>query len=91
MKKLKQKTLKYIILLLLIPLIISLILAIAGYKTQNYGPSRGYDSISGNTNDDYYTYDEQVRRSNGYIYITVLAFVTIGACVWIYVRKKGDI
>ena len=86
-----KKAFKYFILLLIIPLIISLIIAISGYSSYNYGPSKGYDSISGNYKDSNFTYDEQVRRSNGYIYITVFTFVLIGAGVWYYVRKKGNI
>ena len=90
MDKLKKKTLKYIILLLLIPLFISLGLAIFGYSSNDYGPGMGYDSVSGNYGKNNYTYDEQVRKSNGYIYITVFTFVVLGAGVWYYVRKKGE-
>ena len=87
----EKKAIKYLIILLVIPLIISVIIAIttgSGSKVNS-----NYDSIDGTVHNgsNTYTYDEKVRSSNTYIYLSVFAFVVIGAGVWVYVKRKGNV
>ena len=84
-----KKAFKYFIILLIIPLIISLVIAISSGRATN--TSYNYDSISGNMYESNYTYEEQVKRSNPYIYLTLFTFIAISVGVWAYVRKKGNI
>lgn len=84
-----KKAFKYFIILLIIPLLVSLAIAIyTGRATNN---SYNYDSISGNMYDGGYSQEEQIKRSNPYIYLTVFSFIAISVGVWAYVRKKGNI
>jgi len=87
----EKKALKYLIILLVIPLIISVIIAIttgAGTKVNS-----NYDSINGTVHNgkNTYSYDEKIRSSSTYIYLSVFSFVIIGAGVWIYVKQKGNV
>ena len=86
-----KKALKYVIILLLVPLILSVIIAIAtGVNTKS---NSGYNSITGTTNynENSYTPEEQIKSSNAYIYLSIFAFVALGAGVWIYIKKKDAI
>ena len=85
----EKKALKFAICLLIIPIIISIIIALT--SGESYGPSNNYDSLSGGNNDSIRTYDERVRSSNTFVYISVFILVVVGVGVWAYVKKKGDV
>ncbi len=85
-----KKAFKYFIILLIIPLIVSLLIALfSGYDGTNYQSS--YDSIDGTSTHKNYTYTEEVKRSNTFVYLSVFTFVVIGVGVWAYVKKKGNV
>lgn len=85
-----KKVIKYTILFLLVPLIVSFIIAIL---TDN----RGFDSKTNNSSSyngidipDYSTnnINKRIKRSNGFIYVSVFSLVFISGGVLIYVKSK---
>ena len=83
----EKKALKYLLILLIIPLLVSLYIALfSGY---NYKSS--YDSIDGTSNHTNYTYQEEIKRSNTFVYLSVFTLVVVGVGVWVYVKKKGNV
>ena len=86
-----KKALKYLIILLIVPIIISIIIAISTGQADGSSTNNRYDSITGEFNDNGYTKEEQVKRSNPYIYLSVFIFVVSGVCVWVYLKKKESI
>lgn len=86
----EKKALKYLIIFLLIPLIVSLFIAIFSGKASG-DVNNSYDSIDGTTTHENYTYEEEIKRSNTFIYLSVFSLVVIGVGVWIYVKKKGNV
>ena len=86
----EKKALKYFIILLLIPLTISLLIAI--FRGTNQKPiNNAYDSIDGTVEHNNLTYEEEVKGSNTFVYLSVFSLVIIGVGVWIYVKKKGNV
>ena len=85
----QKKAIKYIIILLVVPLIISLIISFAGM--QRISPSDSYDSINGTTNNKNYVYDEKVKSSSTFVYLSVFTLIVIGVGTWVYVKKKGEL
>ena len=81
----KKKVIKYTIFLLFIPLIASLIIAIAtdgkGYQTNNdsydYLDTPNYDKI-----------ENQVQDDSSYIYFSVFTFVIVSCGIWFYIQNK---
>lgn len=87
----KKKTLKYIAILLIIPFIISLSIALYNSATYNYDDNN-YDSINGDFNHtNNYTREENIKRSDPFIYLSIFTFIIAGVGVWVYVRKKGEL
>ena len=86
----EKKALKYIIILLVVPLVISLIIGLYN-SNKSDGIGENFDSLSGNTKYDNEEYEERIQGNSTYIYLSVFALVLIGSGVWIYVKKKGDL
>ena len=86
----EKKALKYIIILLVVPLIISLIIGLSSGGNSD-GIGDNFNSLEGNTKYDNDEYEKRIQGNSTYIYLSVFAFVLIGAGVWIYVKKKGDL
>ncbi len=85
----KEKVIKYLILLLILPIVVSLIIAITtGADTKQ---DSSYDSLDGTFNHKNLTYEEKVKSSNTFLYLTVFIFVCGSVGVWAYVKKKGEI
>lgn len=84
-----KKVLKYILIFLIIPLIISIILAISsGNRIQ---PGDSYDSLNGTNNAGNYTYQEEIKSSNTFMYLSVVLLLMIAGGTWYYVKKKGEL
>lgn len=86
----KKKAIKYTIIFLLIPLILSLSIAIA---TDNQGFSKedaGYDGINILNNKETTTIEE-IKRSNMYIYFSLFSFLTISGITLVYIKQKRGI
>lgn len=86
----KKKAIKYTIIFLVIPLILSLSIAIA---TGNQGFNKnndGYDGINVQNNKEDTAIDE-IKRSNTYIYISLFTFITISGGILIYIKQKRGI
>ena len=79
----EKRALKILICLLVIPIIISIIIALT--SGQNYGPSHEY---KGNVVTEY---NNSVKSSSGFVYLCVFIIVVSGVGVWIYVKKKGNV
>lgn len=86
----EKKALKYLIILLIVPLIVSLFIAIFSGDT-NKETNDSYNSIDGTFYHDNYTYEEQIKRSNTFVYLSIFSLVVIGVGVWVYVKKKGNV
>lgn len=86
----KKKAIKYTIIFLVIPLILSLSIAIAtgnqGFNENN----TGYDGINipdyGKT-----TKDEEIKRSNEFMYISLFTLLAISGGALIYIKHKRGI
>lgn len=83
-----KKAIKYIIILLLVPLIASFIIAIAtdnkGFSNNQNSQYNGIDIPDYNTND----ITKEVKRSNTFIYFSVFSLIFISGGVFIYVKSK---
>mgnify|MGYP003448387749 CR=1 FL=1 len=73
-----------------ISIIISLFIAVATGKTDSH-TNKSYNSVDGSFNHGNYTYQEEVKRSNTFIYLSVFSLVIIGVGVWVYVKNKGNV
>lgn len=86
-----KKATKYIIILLLVPLLVSLIIAIAtDNKGFNYSSSYGYDGIdipNYNTNN----VTTEIKRSNTYIYASAFTLVCTGGAILLFIKHKRGI
>lgn len=85
-----KKAIKYVILLLIVPLLSSLIIALV---TDNQGfnnKDTGYDGIN---IPDYNKTDtvEEIKRSDGYIYFNIFLLITISGGALIYIKQKRGI
>ena len=85
-----KKAIKYLIILLVVPLIISLLIAIFNGNSDD-SINDSYNSIDGTYTHQNYTYEEQVKGSNTFIYLSVFSFVILGVGVWVYVKNKGNV
>lgn len=83
-----KKMIKYLIVLLIIPLVVSLIISISGYRTK--GPSDSFNSLDGTNNAHNYTYEEEIKSSNTFVYISIFTLIVISFGTWFYVKKKGE-
>ena len=86
-----KKATKYIIILLLVPLLGSLVIAITtDNKGFNYSSSSGYDGIDAPS---YQTNNitTEVKRSNTYIYASVFTLVCAGGAVLLFIKNKRGI
>lgn len=87
----KQKTIKYTILLLLVPLMISLMIAIiTDNKGLNYNTNDGYNGLD-TPQYGSVTMNEQIKKSNAYIYITIFTFVAVSGGILVYTKQKRGI
>lgn len=87
----KQKAIKYTIILLLVPLMISLMIAIiTDNKGINYNEPDGYNGLDA---PEYgtVTLNEEIKKSNTYIYITIFTFVAISGGILVYIKQKRGI
>ena len=87
----KQKAIKYTILLLLVPLMISLMIAIiTDNKGIEYNTTEGYNGLD---SPEYgtVTVNEEIKKSNTYIYITLFAFIAVSGGILIYIKQKRGI
>lgn len=91
----KKKAIKYTIIFLVVPLILSLSIAIA---TGNRGFNKnntGYDGINVQTDKTDTTKNnttiDEIKKSNTYIYITLFTFMAASGGVLIYIKQKRGI
>lgn len=86
----KKKAIMYTILFLIVPLILSLSIAIAtdnqGFNKQN----TGYDGINVQ-NHKKTTTTEEIKRSNTYIYFSLFTFIVISGGILVYIKQKRGI
>lgn len=86
----KKKAIKYTIIFLVVPLILSLSIAIAtGNQGFNQDNTR-YDGINVQTNKEDSAINE-IKRSNTYIYISLFTFMAASGGVLIYIKQKRGI
>ena len=78
----KQKVIKYTILLLLIPVIISIVLSFMQTDEEKKYPNDSYDGM------DIPTYSD--TKVDPYIYASVFGLLIIAGGVWYYVKIKGE-
>lgn len=86
----KKKAIKYTIIFLLVPLVLSLSIAIA---TDNQGFNKentGYDGIN-ISNNKKTTATEEIKRSNTYIYFSLFTFIVISGGALVYIKQKRGI
>ncbi len=89
----EKKVIRYFIIFLVVPIIISIIIALAT-NNKKIGPSESYDSISGtNGKSDYFEYEEEIENNNvnPIIYMSLFILVMTSVGVWVYVKKKGEL
>ena len=84
----KQKVIKYTILLLLIPVIISIILSFMQTNEEKEYPNDNYDGMDIPTYSD--TKVDEIKRSNPYVYASIFGLLIVAGGVWYYVKKKGE-
>lgn len=84
----KQKVIKYTILLLLIPVIISIVLSFMQTDEEKKYPNDSYDGMDIPTYSD--TKVDEIKRSNPYVYVSIFGLLIVAGGVWYYVKKKGE-
>lgn len=86
----KKKAIKYTIFLLILPLIISIIIAITtdgqGFNDEPSNNYNGIDIPSYNEN----SIEHEIKSSSTFAYLSVFTLVIISSGVWVYIKKKGD-
>ena len=85
-----KKVFKYFIIFLIVPIIISLIIALFSDKDKLKGPTKTYDSMSGTIEHYDYSYSDEIKSTNTFAYISVFTLVILGFGTWFYLKKKGD-
>lgn len=86
----KKKAIKYTIFLLILPLIISLVIAIyTGGKGFEDTPSDNYNSLD-IPNYDVYSNEYQIKSNDTFMYLSVVTLVVVSSGIWFYIRKKGN-
>lgn len=84
----KQKVIKYTILLLLIPVVISIILGFMQTDEEKKYPNDNYDGIDIPTYSN--TKVDEIKRSNTYVYTSIFGLLIVAGGVWYYVKIKGE-
>ena len=84
----KEKVIKYIILLLLIPVIISIILSFLQMNQEDKYAKDNYDGIDIPTYSN--TKINELKWNNTYIYVSVFGLLIIAGSIWYYVKNKGE-
>ena len=84
----KQKVIKYTILILLIPVIISIVLAFMQVDEEKKYHNDNYDGMDIPTYSD--TKVDEIKRSNPYVYVSIFGLLIVAGGVWYYVKKKGE-
>ena len=84
----KKKAIQYTIIFLVVPLILSLLIAIA--TRDKITDSEAYDGINVNNN-EIENIETEVEAGNAHIYLTLFVFVTFSGAVLIYIKQKRDI
>lgn len=84
-----KKALKYVLIFLIIPLVVSIILALS--SGSRIEPGDSYDSLNGTNNAGNYTYQEEIKSSNTFLYLSVFLLLMIAGGTWYYVKKKGEL
>lgn len=80
----KKKVISYLILLLLLPIVMSIAIALTN-------GSKSYDMKSGNDELlDIPDLSSNNINNNPYIYFGVITLVIGSVCVWWYIKKKED-
>lgn len=80
----KKKVISYLILLLLLPIVMSIAIALTN-------DSKSYDMKSGNDELlDIPDLNSNNINNNPYIYFGVITLVIGSVCVWWYIKKKED-
>lgn len=86
----KKKAIKYTIFLLILPLLVSIIIAITtngqGFNDEPSGNYNGIDIPSYNEN----SIEHEIKSSNTFIYLSVFTLVVVSSGIWFYIKKKGD-
>lgn len=86
----KKKAIKYTIFLLILPLIVSIVIAITtdnkGFNDIQSDNYNGIDIPNYNNNSIEY----QIKNSSTFIYLSIFTLVTISCGIWYYIKKKGD-
>lgn len=93
----KKRVIKYTILLLIIPIIFTIILGCS-----EYGKKIDYDKSAYNKNESDYvdtlylpkykedTYEYEVKRSDTYIYMSIIGLFLIGGLTYVFFVMKRD-
>lgn len=84
----KKKAIQYTIIFLVVPLILSLLIAIA--TRDKITDSNAYDGIN-ITNNEVENTEVEVKAGNMHIYLTLFVFVAVSGAVLIYIKQKRDI
>lgn len=84
----KKKVIKYTILLLLIPIIISTILSITQGNEIKSEENNYKSDLDIPTYQD--TSIDEFKRSSSYIYASVFGLLIISGGIWYYIKKKGE-
>ena len=86
----KKKAIKYTIFLLILPLIISLAIAIytggEGFEDAPSGNYNGVDIPEYNV----YSNEYQLKNSDTFMYLSVITLVVVSSGIWFYIKKKGN-
>lgn len=86
----KKKAIKYTIIFLVVPLILSLSIAIATGNQYFNKKNTGYDGINIQNNKED-TNIVEIKRSNTYIYVSLFTFMAISGGILIYIKQKRGI
>lgn len=84
----KEKVIKYTILLLLIPVTISIILGFMQTDEEKEYLNDNYDGMDIPTYSD--TKVDEIKRSNTYVYASIFGLLIVAGGVWYYVKIKGE-
>lgn len=86
----KKKAIKYTIFLLILPLIVSIIIAITtdgqGFENSTQNNYNSLDIPNYNNN----SIEHEIKSSSTFAYLSVFTLVIVSSGVWYYIKKKGD-
>lgn len=86
----KKKTIIYIVLFLIVPLILSLSIAIA---TDNQGFNNEhteYDGINVQNYEETST-NKEIKKSNTYTYLSLFTLIAFSGVILVYIKQKREI